>query len=200
MAAALAGCGSSTMTLSKQELSGIRIDRVEVTYAPDAALLWEEAELEFAETVSSSPAAKKKAWKHKTEEEATAEKQEVVSSPESKAYVRQKVTTLIQDRLKGKLSPRFQGSRGIVVHVTVHGFNIPSAARRVVLGGSPTLGAVTVLKDAQTGAELAKMDRMAAGYAGNGVLGVLVDQGFDDMHNRVLDAYSGQVIDWMQAS
>lgn len=87
-----------------------------------------------------------------------------------------------------------------MVHVTVHGFNIPSAARRVVLGGTPLLGAVTVLRDAQTGAELAKMDRVAAGYAGTGVLGVVADQAFDDIHDRVLNAYSGQVLDWMQAS
>ncbi|MDX2264674.1 MAG: hypothetical protein NW215_06855 [Hyphomicrobiales bacterium] len=188
------------MSLSKEELVGARVERVEIAYAPTAVIRWEEAEIEYAQKRDESAGVKKKAWRHRTEEEANAEREEVRSSPESEAYIRDKLGKLIQEKLNAKLSPRFQGSRGVVVHVTVHAFDIPSAARRVVLGGSPMIGAVTVLKDAKTGVELAKMDRLAAGYAGNGLLGVAVDQGFSDMHDRALEAYSTQVLDWMKAA
>ena len=49
----------------------------------------------------------------------------------------------------------------------VHGFVIPHAVQRVVLGGVPILAAVTTLKDARPGAELAKLDQGAAAPAGH---------------------------------
>ena len=74
---------------------------------------------------------------------------------------------------------------------------IPSAIQRIALGGTPLLGAITVLKDGSTGSELGKLDRQAAAYAGQGWAGVAVDQAFADLEDRVLDTYVSQVQTWL---
>lgn len=89
------------------------------------------------------------------------------------------------------------GTREVKLEVEVHSFLIPTAIQRVVVGGTPMMGAMTYLRDARTGAQLAKLDRMASGMAGNGVLGVLVDQAFSDLDDRVLDRWIEQVESWL---
>lgn len=51
-----------------------------------------------------------------------------------------------------------------------------------------------------TGAELGKLDRMAGAMAGNGILGVAVDQAFSDLEDRVLEAYTQNVLDWLRVA
>ena len=63
---------------------------------------------------------------------AAEEHRRLVASAEGKSFVQNKVAALI----------------------------IPHAVQRVVLGGVPILAAVTTLKDARTGAELAKPGRL----------------------------------------
>ena len=201
----LGGCATASLNLSKEELNNIRVQRVDVVYAPDAQVMWEKAELEYIAVVDArdSKTSKPKPWKQVMPEDIEAQKnryQDLVNSPEGKNFIRGKLTGEIQARLQQSLSGRFQGTRPVVVEVTVHGFVIPSAAQRVVLGGSPMLGAVTVVKDAQSGAVLAKLDRMAAAPAGNGVLGVLVDQALPDLEDRLFGSYQTQVLEWLQAA
>jgi hypothetical protein len=121
----------------------------------------------------------------------------LVNTPEAQAYVRDKLASKLKERLQAEVIPHFQGTRRARLDVHVVGFVIPNAAQRVVLGGNPMLGAITTLKDAQTGAELAKSDRLAAAYAGQGVLGVLADQAFSDLEDRVMDTYVAQVQGWL---
>jgi hypothetical protein len=202
----LGGCATAMMTLSKDELQNIRVARVDVVYEKDSGIMWEKAELEYIQLAKSRQTKdeKPKPWKQVMPEDIEAKKneyQELVNSPEGKAHIQARLRQEISTRLGNALAPKFSGgTRPVVVEVTVKAFIIPSPAQRVVLGGAPTIGAVTVLKDAQTGAVLAKMDRAAAGYAGNGVLGVLVDQAFADLEDRVLESYNRQVVDWLTAA
>jgi hypothetical protein len=55
--------------------------------------------------------------------------------------------------------------------------------------------AVTTIKDARTGVELAKLDQATAAPAGQGILGVVVDQG--SLEDRVPDVYVSQVRNWL---
>jgi hypothetical protein len=201
----LGGCATAMMTLSKDELRNIRVARVDVVYDKDSGIMWEKAEVEYIELARAraTKGQKPKPWKQEMPEDIEAKKneyQELVNSPEGKAHIQAKLSNEIRNRLTPALTQKFPGgTRPVVVEVTVKSFIIPSAAQRVVLGGSPMIGAVTVLKDAQTGAVLAKMDRATAGAAGNGMLGVLVDQAFSDLEDRVLEAYNQQVVDWLTA-
>jgi hypothetical protein len=123
------------------------------------------------------------------------EYQQLIASPEGKAYIQGKVRALIVDRLKRDIVPRLHGTREARLEILVHGFTIPHAIQRVIIGGSPILAAVTTLKDARTGAELAKLDQGAAAPAGQGILGALIDQG--SLEDRVVGVYAGNVRNWL---
>lgn len=198
----LAGCATASISMSKDELQNMRIERIDVVYAPDAVISWDREETAYFAAVKAK-AEKPKPWKQVMAEDVEAAKNEyqrVLNTPEAKAHLQAKLTDELRRRLTERVLPNFQGTRPVALQVMVQGFSIPSAAQRVILGGGPVFGAVTTIRDAKTGAELAKLDRMAAGYAGNGVLGVLADQALSDLEDRVLDAYNQQVMDWLKAA
>jgi hypothetical protein len=94
--------------------------------------------------------------------------------------------------------PKYSGgTRPVRLEIEIKLFRIPSPLQRIVLGGSPGFVAVTVLRDAATGKELARDERPAVSYAGNGIIGVAVDQAFDDLEDRVLDQYVANVRSWL---
>ncbi len=199
----LGGCATASMNLSQEELQSIRIERVDIAYAPESFISWEKVEAPYVERVrqEKTSSGKPKPWKQvmQGDEDATKyEYQEIINSPEGKKYVQYMLSAELKRRVSERIVPQFQGARPVVMEITVHSLSIPGPVQRVVLGGAPMLGAVTVLKDAATGKELAKLDRMAAGHAGNGLLGVLVDQAFSDLEDRVFDAYINNLRDWLQ--
>jgi hypothetical protein len=201
----LGGCATSTMSLSLNELQSIRIDRVEIVYTEEAQIFWETEETAYVEKVKAEQVAsgEHKPWKQVLEEDkkrAEGEFQRIINTPEARQHLRDLLKAKINQRVSAAIVPLFQGTRPVVMEITIHIFTIRGPVQRVVLGGTPVLGAVTVLKDAQTGEELAKLDRAAAGYAGNGWLGVLVDQAFDDLDDRVMDQYINNLLSWLNTN
>jgi hypothetical protein len=203
----LAACATSSLTLSKSELAGIRIEEVRVAYKPDAAVLWPKVEQAYVErTQAAAPKGARSKVRPVgfsdtgTLEQGSDDHARIMATPEAREHMRKALADLIKSRVASSISPRFGGSRAVRLEIEVHAFVIPHAMQRVALGGTPLLLAITSLKDARTGAELGKLDRGAAGMAGNGVLGVLVDQAFSDLEDRVLDAYISNVLAWLQAS
>lgn len=199
----LGGCASSTMLLTQDELRSIRIERVEVTYAPDATINWEKAEAPFVErTKAAKVSGKPKPWKQVMKEDEDAAKNEyqnIINSPEGKQYMQNTLTAELKKRIGATIMPKFRGTRPVVLEIKVHLMSIPGPMYRVLIGGTPMIFAVTTLKDAQTGRELAKLDKGASSMAGNGALGVLVDQAFDDLDERVFNAYLSNLAEWLQA-
>jgi hypothetical protein len=198
----LAGCATSTMSLSVDELRSIRIERIDFRYAEESTISWEKQELAYVEAIKASlaPSSGQGQWRPATVQDPksdTSEYDALVKSPEAQLHLRGLLEKKLRDRLTTKLLSEFQGTRPVVLDVEIHAFIIPGPVQRVVLGGVPILGAVTILRDAQTNKELAKLDRAAAGSAGNGILGVLVDQGFDDLEDRVFDAYVKNLREWL---
>ena len=123
----------------------------------------------------------------------------LASTPEAKRYMQGVLAAELKARLGAAILPKYQGTRPVVLELQVVALIIPGPTERVLLGGSPTLKAVTVLKYSATGKELAKLDQMAAVEVGNGVVGVLVDQAFADLEDRVFGAYVNNVSAWLQA-
>jgi hypothetical protein len=197
----LGGCATATMTLSQDELRSIRIERVEVVYAPDVVISWDKVEYEY---VNSIKAAQKdaKPWKQVSNDEKAQweEHSRIARSPEGQAHIRGKLTDEFKRRMGETIVPQFQGDRPVILEVNLLAFSIPSPGERIMLGGAPTMGAITVLKDAKTGQELAKMDRATGAAAGNGILGVLVDQAFSDLEDRLFNAYIDQLREWMNTT
>ncbi len=205
----LTACATSVNLLTEEEVGSIRIARIDVAYAPNAAIWWGKAEREYAEkelaVVEAMGGKQRKRLKVAVsfEEGAPPEQDtdsrylELVDSPAAKAYARAGLTKLIKDSLAKSVLPKFKGQRAAVLEITVHNFFIPSAVQRVVLGGSPTLSALRVLKDAKSGKVLAKLDQGAAAIAGQGVLGVALDQAFSDLENRVMAIFAEQTLAWL---
>lgn len=179
---ALGGCATIHNPLSLQDIAALRIVAVSVSFKPDVEISWAAAEQEFVDRANAERARNPKT-RHKVKmhdgvgDPAAEEHRRLIGSPEGKSFVQNKVAALIGDRLKRDIIPQLNGSREARLEVMVHGFVIPHAVQRAVLGGVPLLMAVTTLRDARTGAELAKLDQGAGAPAGQGILGVLVDQG-----------------------
>jgi hypothetical protein len=196
----LGGCATATINLSQEELRSIRLERVEVVYKPDTVISWDKVEYEYVNSIQGAEKAKKP-WKQVASDEKSKwdEHSRIARSPEGQAHMRGKLTDEFKRRLGQNILPQFQGNRPVVLEVNVVSFSIPTAGERIMLGGSPVMGIVTVLKDAKTGQELAKMDRGVGAAAGNGVLGVLVDQAFSDLEDRLFNAYIDQLQEWLKA-
>ena len=201
----LGGCAATTISMSLDELRSIRIDRVDIVYTDNAQIFWEKEETAYVEKVKAEQAATepKKPWKQVLDEDekrAEGEFQRIINTPEAQQHLRDLLQARIQERVGKSIFPLFQGTRPVVIEVSIRLFTIPGPVQRVVLGGSPVLDATTRLKDAQTGEELAKLERTTASYAGNGWLGVLVDQAFDDLDDRVLDRYISDLKGWLNTN
>lgn len=198
----LAGCATASVSLTADEMRTIRIERIDVSYTEDAGIMWDKAEVPYVERVKAAKAAAKAKQRRPAQEEepSVTEHQEIMSTPEAKQYLRDTLAAELKKRLGGAILPKFQGTRRAVLEVKVHAMMIPNPLQRVVIGGTPMLGTVTVLRDSVTGKELAKLDRNNAAMAGNGVLGVLVDQAFSDLDERVFNAYLDNVSAWLQAN
>jgi hypothetical protein len=195
---ALVGCATIHNPLSLQDIAALRIVAVTVNFKPDVEISWVAAEQEFVDRANAERARDPKPRKVKIHDgigdPAAEEHRRLVASPEGKAFVQNKVAALIGNGLRRDIVPQFNGGREARLEVMVHGFAIPHAIQRT-LGGAPLLLAVTTLKDARTGAELAKLDQATATSAGQGFLGALVDQ--RPLEDRVLEVYVSQVRNWL---
>lgn len=204
LAAACATIPPSPLTADAAK--SLRLEAVNVTLAPDANVMWANAEQEYVAAQDAKAAPAKKTV---TETGATgltdpnaatsSHYNELVKSPEGKSYVKSRVATRLTTALEGQLKPRMQtGSKAVKLEVVVHEFSVPSAVQRVVIGGVPVIKASAVLRDAATGAVIAERKEMiAAAYAGNGWGGVLADQMMEDLDVRLVNSYAGQFGDWL---
>lgn len=207
MVAALAAgiCGCATIPpspLGQDAMARLRLDSVNVKLAPDANVVWANAEDEY---VKSRPPAdlgqsKVKATPAGLSPDGEGSEYAVIAaSPEAQAFVRTKAAASLKAALEKSLKPELQrGMQPVRLEVTIHLFDVPSAARRVVVGGAPLIIASAELIDAGTGAVLASRPRFVAmAYAGNGWLGVAIDQAFDDLDVRLTDQYATTYRAWL---
>ena len=135
------------------------IESVEVRFLPDASIWWGKAEREYAASAGAPPPEKQHAESDALPGDSEGDAyREKMDTPEAKAYVRNKLADAIKERLARDVQPKFRGTRSARLEIEVRTFHIPSPLQRVALGGVPTLGAVTILRDSKTGAELGKLD------------------------------------------
>ncbi len=203
----LAACSTSTNLLNEGEIAGLRIERVDIVYRPDAVIWWGKPEREYVEQELARRAAKPGAPKKRApsvtdasdsgQNAVSAEYNQIAESPEAKAYARDTLTKLVKQRVDKEIVPEFKGTRPVVLEITVFSFVIPSAAQRLVLGGTPMFLALRVLKDAKTGAELGKLDQGSAAGAGQGILGVAIEQAMPDLEDRLLAVFVTQTKNWL---
>lgn len=198
----LSGCVTSVNKLSDTELASLKIVGYDIRFTPDARIRWANARNDYlrrpevaAEVKRVSKKAEERADDFEQDEAGATAK--VMESPAARAYMRKRLSDLVKRHLDQGVRPHYQGTRPVKIDILINGFSIPSAVARVLIGGAPVFAAVTVLKDAKTGAELGKLDRVSAGYAGNGLLGVALDQAGSDLEDRVLGNYARNILNWL---
>lgn len=184
-------------------MRSINIQQIDITYAPNVEIWWGNAEREYAAKVAPNSNTVKPA-KSASDIGAAQGAQDgddyraIMDTPEAKKYQRDKLEAMIRDRLNTFVVPDYKGTRPVRLEVLVKNFVIPSPLQRLAIGATPPLlNAETVLRDAATGKELAKLDKVSTGTAFGGIIGVAVDQAGDDLEDRALDDYVKNVRAWL---
>lgn len=183
----------------------LRLDQIVVTVAPDAVISWANAENEFVNKKKAEPGYKPKhagsvpgavTSQGAAPDEDTAE---ILASPEAKAYVEERATSRVQEALATALKPKMQGgSRAARLEVTLVIFDIPSALRRMLVGGHPGIKSFVEMKDVATGGVIIPRQEFAAfAISGNGWGGVLVEQALEDLDIRVTRNFAENYRDWL---
>lgn len=206
LTASMAGCALAPPSpLGSDQIKTLRLTDISVSTAPDAEIVWGNAEHEFvtahkAENPKPATAAPiETASLTNGAPTETSEYNAIANSPEGRAHIRSKAESRVKDALETNLKPALQsGTRPVRLEVSIRTFFVPSPVQRVVVGGVPGMTATAVLKDAETGQTLAQIkDQFTVAPAGNGILGVLVDQAFSDLDVRVANSYADAYRRWL---
>lgn len=111
----LAGCATSNVSLSPDEMRTIRIERVDVIYAENASISWEKVETKYIEHVNAE---RVKFRKLIVENEGDINA--IMKTPEARQYMQAELAAELKKRLGAEILPKFQGTRRTVLEVKVH--------------------------------------------------------------------------------
>ncbi|MBK3395720.1 MULTISPECIES: hypothetical protein [Methylobacterium] len=129
----------------------------------------------------------------------------LVRTPEAQGFIRDLAARRLKAALERALAARPEGARPVRLVVTLVRVDIPSAARRILVGGAPTIRANIEIVDARTGAVLTTYSGdQGIQPAGQGVLGVVVDGaltagGMDDLYDRAANDFARRFRNWLTA-
>jgi hypothetical protein len=197
IAVGLAACAANTASLSLTEIQALKLEAVEVVVPTDAPIIWGNAEREYAEkALAADPAAKKK-----TGETSEEQHDALINSAECKAYLRKKAADVLKRHVEQTVLPAYQGTRRAKLVVTLKDMTIPSALQRAFIGGVPVMIAWVSVVDATSGKTIASTPQdkpiIAAANAGNGIIGVIADQAFSDLDERLMASFANQTKGWL---
>jgi hypothetical protein len=183
LAPVLAGCVTTSNTLSPEQVSTFRLAGVNVGFARDASVSWADGEQAYA----------------RSKRVAALNPEMVANDPEAQAFIRNTVAAKVRGAMQERLAGQLTGARPVRAEVTVSQFQTSSVVQRVVVGGSHFVIGDVNLVDAKTGETLVAYPQLASFVvAGQGVLGTLVDKAFmDEPIDRVADAYARQYSVWL---
>ncbi len=187
LTAVLAGCASvAPNTLSPQEVAGLKLTGVAVTFTPDAQIQWEDGLRLYARSKGLD----------------YPQLGDAVESPEAKTYVRNALALKVKEAMTKGVGATLRGARAVRLDVVVNRFEISPAIQRAVLAGGYRMRADVNLVDARTGAViLAYPNVTAIVYAGNGPIGAtvqaIVDASGPPPGDRVIDSFTSQYAKWL---
>ena len=152
-------------SLSQNDIASMKLAGVTVSFAPEAAIQWEDGIRAYA-TSKAIP----------DHEIATA-----TNTPEGKAYVQNMLAPRIKAGVEQAMAGQLVGSRPVRLDIVVKSFVMASAVQRILIGGGRGMVADANLVDARTGALIvAYPDLQALAYAGNGIVGAAVQAAIDN--------------------
>jgi hypothetical protein len=183
----LAGCVTAENSLSQNDIAAMKLTGVNVSYAPDAQVQWEDGIRAYATAKAITD-----------DEIATA-----TNTPEGKAYVRNMLAPKIKSGIEQKMAGQLNGSRPVRLEVVVKNFAIASAVQRILIGGGRGMIADANLVDARTGALIiAYRDLTVVLPVPGGLAGVAIQAAIDSASERspadkVADQYGENYRNWL---
>ena len=186
-ALALAGCVTVENSLTQNDIAGMKLTGVTVSYAPNALIQWEDGIRAYATSKAITD-----------DQIATA-----ANTPEGKAYVQAMLAPVIKTGISKSLTGQLIGSRPVRLDVVVKSFALASAVQRLLIGGGRGMVADANLVDARTGAVIvAYPDLSAASYAGQGIVGTAVQAAIDNaseqsVAEKLASQYGGIYRNWL---
>ena len=181
----LAACAAvAPNTLSPQEVAGLKLTAVAVTFKPDAQIQWDDGLRLYAESKGLNylqlPAG---------------------VTPEEQVFMRDALTRKLKEAMTKDLGATLHGSRPVRLDVSVIRFDITSPLQRVVVGGGYSMNADVNIVDARTGAVLLPYPNVnTVLIAGGGVAGAAVQAIIDSNQpaaDRVIDSFANQYAKWL---
>jgi hypothetical protein len=186
LALMLAGCVTTAEnTLSPERRAALKIESVKVSFAPNASLLWGDAESEYDQKNTSLSGA-------------AAYVRAEAPTGARRAFVEQKAAAKITQAFQKHVVPSFQGTEPARVEITVTSFDIPSTVRRVTLGGHPNVATQIKVVNAKTGQPILQTsDFRGQAFAGNGALAVFDQMVMDDPADRAAEVLAKSYRTWL---
>ncbi len=166
---ALAGCVTAENSLSQNDIASMKLIGVNVGFAPNAAVTWEEGERAYAGARAMSDAQVADARR----------------TPEYMDYVHGMLGARIKAGVEQAIAGQLAGTRPVRLEIVVRRFYVLSVVERVLVGGGPQMFAAVTLVDARTGAViLAHPDLEAFALGPAGVIGTAVQAAIDNSRNE----------------
>jgi hypothetical protein len=185
---ALAGCVTTAEnSLSQNDVAGMKLTGVTVSFTPDALVQWEDGIRAYATAKAITD-----------DQIATA-----TNTPEGKAYVRNMLAPRIKAGIEKVMAGQLNGSRPVRLDVIVKSFAISSAVQRILIGGGRGMTADANLVDARTGAVIVtNPDLRTFLMAGQGIVGTAVQAAIDNASEqsvveKIVTRYGESYRDWL---
>jgi hypothetical protein len=182
----LAACATvAPNTLSPQEIAGLKLTAVAVTFKPDAQVQWDDGLRLYAESKGLNylqlPAG---------------------VTPEEQTFMRDALARKLKEAMTKDLGVTLHGSRPVRLDVSVIRFDITSPLQRVVIGGGYSMNADVNIVDARTGAVLLPYPNVTTILiAGNGIGGAavqaIIEATGQPAADRVIDSFADQYAKWL---
>jgi hypothetical protein len=186
-ALALVGCVTAENSLSQNDIAGMKLTGVTVSFAPDALVSYENVihALAIPKTVP--------------DDQITA----TVRTPEGKAYLQGLLAPRIKAGIEKAMAGQLNGPRPVRLEVVVSYFAIAGAVQSVLIGGNRQLIADANLVDARTGALVIANPKLVAFLpAGGGLVGTVVQAAIDNAGeqnpaDKLISLYGENYRNWL---
>jgi hypothetical protein len=185
-------------SLSAAQVASLRLERVNVTVAPEANINWSRGEMEFAKS-KGVVAPVLTAADHDSQATAPAigEYQEryraLASTPEAKSFIRSRAAELVREGVAQSLAGQFTGQQPMRVEIVLRGVHVQNPLLRVLVDNNDVLMADAAVVDAATGRTLASYPGLqVTQYNTGGFVGALADSAIRGDSVRAMARLYGQ--------
>jgi hypothetical protein len=184
---ALAGCVTAENSLSQNDIVGMKLTAVTVSFAPDSLVSYDNViqALGIPKTIA--------------DDQITA----TARTPEGRVYLQGLLAPRIKAGIEKVMASQLNGSRPVRLEVTIKSFTMAGVVQSILIGGDRQLTADANLVDARTGALVIANPRLQAFLpAGGGVVGTAVQAAIDNSAERnpadkLIDLYGENYRNWL---